>query len=260
MDKQLVEIARKTQYQAVSGRLSPKPDPKAILMVCDDARNITSRFFETILKQVPPPACDSGCHFCCYLMATVSAPEALAIAHHLRQSLAGKALRQLKLKLARSLKKTERLSSLDRIKAGVACPLLSTEGLCTIYENRPLDCLTYHSQDRTACEQKLADPKVVPPMNLQLRALAIGVKAGLGQGIAEAQLEQPALRYELIEALSIALNDPQAMQKYLAGKNIFRPAAIITDQKAGIGYKIKHAPAHLKREANRVLTDSLTDS
>ena len=36
-------------------------------------------------------------------------------------------------------------------KIGGACPLLSREGRCTVYDIRPLACAAYHSLDREAC-------------------------------------------------------------------------------------------------------------
>ena len=87
-----------------------------------------------------------------------------------------------------------------------------------------------------------------------MRAIGTGIKTGLGQGIVEANLEHPALRYELIEAIYICLNDERAMEKYLAGKNIFKPAAIIIDPERETSHKIKYAPPYLKAQAKRVIT------
>ena len=36
-------------------------------------------------------------------------------------------------------------------KEGGACPLLSKEGRCTVYDIRPVTCAAYHSLDRAAC-------------------------------------------------------------------------------------------------------------
>ena len=252
MNKQLIEIARKTQYDATAHRLGNAPKPENITTVVDDALTITTKFSDVIKQRSGPLACDAGCHFCCYLMATVSAPEALTIAQRLRETRSAQELKQIKHQVKRSLKRTKKLNSHARVRAKVACPLLSDEGTCTIYEFRPLDCMTYHSLSRQACEEIMEEPAQGHPMNVDLRAIGIGVKQGFGQAIAGADLETPALRYELIEAIYIALSDQHAMKKYLAGKNVFKPAAIITDNVTGIGYKIKYAPAHLRVEAKRV--------
>ena len=125
--------------------------------------------------------------------------------------------------------------------------------MCAIYDFRPLDCVTYHSMSREACEQLLVEPDRGHPTNIILQAIGIGVKTGLGQGMVDTRLEQPVLRYELIEALHIGLNDTAAMERYLAGKNIFKSAAIIIDPDDGIAYKIGHAPPRLKADAKRVI-------
>ena len=191
-------------------------------------------------------------------MATVSAPEALAIVQRLRASLTTKALKLLKQKLEQGYRQTKELDSVSRTKAGIACPFLRSDGGCSIYNFRPLDCMTYHSFSRPACEEKLNRPQREIPTSPEIRAIGRGVKAGFGQGIAEANLEQPALRYELIEAIYIGLKDNQAARKYLAGNNIFMPAAIITDSSSGIGYKIKYAPPHLQAEAESVINAEQT--
>jgi hypothetical protein len=186
-------------------------------------------------------------------MATVSAPEVLAVVSRLEKAWMPDKLDQLKQAVKLAFEQTKTLNNFDRARAGIACPLLTTEGLCAIYDYRPLDCVTYHSLSRPACEQLLMEPDRGHPTNAILQAISMGVKAGLGQGMVDSRLEQPVLRYELIEALYIGLNDRAAMKKYLAGKNIFKPAAIIIDPDTGAAYKIEHAPPRLKAEAKRVI-------
>ena len=44
-----------------------------------------------------------------------------------------------------------RADALVAKKTGGACPLLSKDGRCTVYDIRPLACAAYHSLDRDAC-------------------------------------------------------------------------------------------------------------
>jgi Fe-S-cluster containining protein len=247
------EYVRKVQYDTTRQTLGQPASASQIITLDDDAVKLTTGLMETAQQEPIPVACEAGCNFCCYLMATVSAPEVLAIVSRLEKTWAPSDLDQLRQQVQMAFKQTKMLNNHDRARAGIACPLLTAEGMCTIYDFRPLDCVTYHSMSREACEQLLVEPDRGHPTNAILQAIGVGVKTGLGQGMVDTQLEQPVLRYELIEALHIGLNDAAAMEKYLAGKNIFKTAAIIIDPDNGMAYKIEYAPPGLKAEAKRVI-------
>jgi Fe-S-cluster containining protein len=252
-DDSLSERVRSAQYDATIKLLSNGVRADNLLTLVDNARTLTSQLMNAIEQKSDPLACKVGCHFCCYLMATVSAPEALTIVQRLKETCSQQELEDIQQKIEWAYEQTQELDNLARVRARIPCPFLAEEGTCTIYAYRPLDCVTYHSLSRQACEEILVQPERGHPANAGLQAVGIGIKTGLGQGIVAANLEHPALRYELIEAMHICLNDEQAMGKYLAGKNIFKPAAIIIDSERGLSYKIKYAPPHLKAEAKRVI-------
>ena len=46
----------------------------------------------------------------------------------------------------------DRAKSLVAQGKGGACPLLSRDGKCTVYDIRPLACMSYHSLDRDRCQ------------------------------------------------------------------------------------------------------------
>jgi Fe-S-cluster containining protein len=50
-----------------------------------------------------------------------------------------------------------RRAELRRARGKGACPLLSRNGQCTVYAERPLSCGRYHSLDRDACRQCARD-------------------------------------------------------------------------------------------------------
>jgi Fe-S-cluster containining protein len=224
-----------------------------LLTLAQDALKRTSSLVAAATRKGSRLACHAGCDFCCYLMATISGPEALFIARRIQESFSAAGLNQLKQKINAAYQQTRQLDNLARIRAGIACPFLGEDGLCTIYAFRPLDCVTYHSLSRQACEEIMQQPERGHPTDPALRAVGIGIKAGLGQGIVDANLEHPAFRYELIEAMRICLNDRHAMGKYLAGKNLFRSAAIVIDEETGVSYKIRYAPPQLKAHAQKLI-------
>lgn len=247
------EAARQALFEATLERLGQGRTEKQILSLVEEALSLTSRLMEEAQEVSKPLACAARCAFCCYLMATVSGPEALAIARRLEESCSEEALVRLKQKLRTAFQQTKKMDNLSRARAGIPCPFLTGEGLCSIYSYRPMDCMTHHSLSREACEEVLGQPERGQPNNLAMKAIGAGLKAGLGQGLVEANLESPALRYELIEAIHLALNEERAMEKYLAGKNVFKSAAIVIDPEHRVSYKIKYAPPRLKKYAREVI-------
>lgn len=205
------------------------------------------------LVKAEPLACAAGCSYCCYLMATVSAPEALHIAAQLQEELAPQELLALKDRIKQAYDDSARLSNLERIKFHIACPFLGENDHCKIYSFRPLDCATHHSRSQDACKQLLNSGEDNRPTDSAITGLGVGIKTGIGQGLYLSGVEIPALRYELIEAVHIALNDRKAAEKYLAKVNIFSPAAIVIDPESGVTYKIVHAPKELKTSAQAMI-------
>lgn len=247
------EAARQAQFEATLDALDKDRTGNQILTLVEQALNLTSTRLEETWDKNKPLACQAGCAFCCYLMATVSGPEALAIAQQLRSSRSEEELARFKEKLRGAYQQTKKMNNLERAKASIPCPFLAAAGLCSIYEYRPLDCMTHHSLSREDCEILLEQPDRGHPTNPFMQAVGTGIKTGLGQGLAETGLEVPALRYELIEAIHLALNDERALDKYLAGKNVFKSAAIVIDPESRISYKIKYAPPQLKKYARQVI-------
>jgi len=76
-----------------------------------------------------------------------------------------------------------------------------------------------------------------------------------GDGIKSLPEQEKMLRSELIEAIHLALNDERALEKYLAGKNVFKSAAIVIYPESRISYKIKYAPPQLKKYARQVIAE-----
>jgi Fe-S-cluster containining protein len=247
------EAARQAQFKATLETLNRGTSGEQILSLVEEALNLASTQLEEARDENKPLACQAGCAYCCYLMATVSGPEALAIAYELRESNSNEELARLKARLRAAYQQTKKIDNLTRAKAGIPCPFLTGAGLCSIYAYRPLDCMTHHSLSREACEILLEVPDRGHPTNPSMQAMGAGLKTGLGQGLAEIGLEVPALRYELIEAIHLALNDERAMERYLAGKNVFKSAAIVIDPESRVSYKIKYAPPQLKKYARQVI-------
>jgi hypothetical protein len=108
---------------------------------------------DTIVKdeldshRYPKPACpdDGGCAMCCtHMRIVLSAQEATVVAREL-----------LRLTESERAEIAQRLPALGKSGPGSQCGLLDKQGLCTLYEARPINCRTYRSCAMTACEDRV---------------------------------------------------------------------------------------------------------
>jgi hypothetical protein len=141
-------------------------------------------------------ACRSGCSFCCHNAVSVSAPEAFRLADALRRLPA------------------EERASLER-------NVLAPDGACRRYAERPLPCIGLASFDRGACERVfrgLGKADLIPIDNV---LLSVSGAHNLALRLACRDVGLSSVRYELHDALVVALNDPDAERRWLAGEDPF---------------------------------------
>ncbi len=189
----------------------------------DTAALAATMLDKTIQKMPQAPAyqCAKGCNFCCHGAVSVSAPE-LFRAVRLIDSASG----------------IDKAGVIGRAKARSAatfeaalalrdpCPLL-VEGNCSVYEDRPMGCRQFVSTNaegcRTAFEKRTGELPYVPGAanaGLILRSLLMGAVASLGL---------KADTYELSSALVVALEQPDAEARWLAGEDVLA-GALVTPQ------------------------------
>jgi hypothetical protein len=174
----------------------------------------------------PPPvpiACGPGCPACCVAKVGVVAPEVLRIAAHLRATLDPEALAALTARVRLADEETRGLTRHQRVLAGIHCPLLSG-GSCSVHPVRPLLCRGWTSLDAAACARHFADPDAAPvaPAYAVGYELACAVLGGLGRATLDAGRDGALL--ELVAALRIALEVPDAAGRWDAGRPVFAPA------------------------------------
>ncbi len=161
-----------------------------------------------------PIACGKGCSTCCQAKVLVVAPEVLRIAAHLRETLDEGALGALLDRVREADAKTRGLSREARAEAHVPCPLLDSEGGCSVHAARPLVCRSWTSYDAGACEGYWEAPsgRLTPPQYAVGYELTQAVLAGLGKACFSAGRDGTPL--ELIAALRIALERPNAGERW----------------------------------------------
>lgn len=171
------------------------------------------------------PVCAPGCAFCCHLAVFASVPEILALAAHLRATLAPAELAARTAEIAAAAAAVGDLDRSARAASKRACPLLDGEsGRCTVYEARPLACRAYNSCDAATCERAFDQALTRWDVPVDLFQLTVGrnVRAGLLAAVHAGGLDPGP--YELSVGLHLALSEPDAEARWLAGETVFAAA------------------------------------
>ncbi len=180
----------------------------------------------SVLEAAVPIACQKGCHWCCHLKVSVTAPEVFWIAAYLRREAPPSQLSAVSERAARLAQDPRIFSSDAKAEAHIPCPLLSDRGACSVHAVRPLTCRGYTSTDAEVCRRMLDDDSelvtVNEPLARELAAVSLGLLAGIGAAGLQGEL------LELTAALHIALAEPDALPRWLAGEPVF--AAALSEQ------------------------------
>lgn len=176
------------------------------------------------VKGAPKPtACGSGCTYCCNLQVEISVPELASLVAYVEENFSKAETEALRARVQEAERRTRGLNSYERLFARVPCPLLS-DGQCSVYPARPLVCRGYNSYNWAICAQDLSYPRswrLIPHDSAQ-KNIYSDVLEGLSSGLKEEGLSSELL--ELIAALRIALDQPDACERWLAGDPVFDPA------------------------------------
>jgi hypothetical protein len=165
-------------------------------------------------------ACRSGCAFCCHNAVSVSAPEALRLARAVR-ALPDAERAEVERALAAHHARTEGQDMAALARARHPCALLSGAGTCRVYAARPLPCIGTASLDAGACEALLRAPDRAPQVPVDIAWVAASGAHNVALRLALREAGFPPPRYELHDALSAVLHDPDAERRWLAGEDPF---------------------------------------
>jgi len=172
-----------------------------------------------------PVACRAGCSWCCTttLVAT-SAPEILRIADALRQRMAPPELARLIERLNHRANRIAEMPEERRPHARIPCALL-IDHRCSVYEVRPLACKGWTSSSAEACEASYRSGWERPiPNGARRLGISVSVRQGVRQALDQGGLDGAKL--DLTVALRIALSEPDAAERWLAGEPIFAQAYV----------------------------------
>ncbi len=168
-----------------------------------------------------PVACKQGCNWCCHQHVTVLAAEALAIHEFIKGT-------ELEDRLRASIPAIVGTTPAARRAARIPCPFVGPAG-CAIYPLRPNRCRSVHSRDADYCQRRylgVVDEPVAAdrPIPVEPVLAADATLAGLAQALRGRGVAPDAL--ELIHALAVLTENPDAGAAYAAGADVFRAARL----------------------------------
>ncbi len=216
--------ARRAERLQTAQALKSARTPLTVIEVANQATALAEQTIAGLKKTYPPPAlaCREGCDWCCYLTVGTAVPEVVRIVDYLRRTLTPEQLHAFRERVVQLDDQRRRLKAARRGPVRLPCIFL-VDHRCSIYPVRPLTCRGCNSTSARQCEL-FVDPrnKAVVPMYVPQHRLTTFVLDGLRAGLGEAGLRGDLL--ELTGALRIALEDPEALDRWLAGESVFDSA------------------------------------
>ena len=184
---------------------------------------------DTKIAQVQrqPMACRPGCDHCCHRVVFSSVLEALAVAAYIEKALSVDRQLALSQRLQRHFAEVGPKMGQGLETLRTPCPMLEN-GMCSIYELRPLSCRAQFSQSVEPCIQAHNDPIRAFPASAPEEKLGAAAQAGLVAGINANGLWSQQVDFARVVGLALA--DPAGCTQYLFGKPVFETAAPVIDE------------------------------
>ena len=218
--------------KALSEGLDEPLEPEGLIELVNQAIYLSDWLWDEIksrhITDLENIACKKGCSWCCYKQVGVSPLEVFLISEHLKNKRKTFSLEDINSRLIALDQITNGLPSEARMAAQLPCAFL-VEGSCSIYEVRPLACRGGNSIDADLCRRHVEDMEnVQKEEELEGRPYWVhavpfhvmrALREGLTAGIKKWDLGQEKL--ELTAATRIALQEKNALENWIAGKDIF---------------------------------------
>jgi len=222
-NNECIAVAQQAERQTVIALLAEGRGTAQTRQVAQHA----AWFATQLAEQLVDPqgiACRAGCAWCCSLFVSATAPEIIQIADYLRATRPADELTALHERLVERELLLAGKTAEQRSAARLPCVLLVNQQ-CSIYPVRPLACGSWTSTNAQRCEEswRCHWSETITANQMQLWLYG-GVMLGLREGLDAYGLESEQL--DLATALRIALDMPDAAERWLAGEPIFAPARV----------------------------------
>ena len=168
-------------------------------------------------------ACKKGCSYCCHVIVDVSIAEVARALEVVARRFSAEDVAAL---TVRARENADRSRGTDALSYPIIPCAFLRDGECSIYEGRPLACRGEHSLDVTSCRQAYEAPlgeDVDGERDLPVVMTSSMIRFGLDLATRDAGF--PSGSYELQQAVAIALEQPGALERWLAGDDAFGSAS-----------------------------------
>ena len=175
----------------------------------------------------PSLGCRAGCSSCCHAPVGITIPDAVRLGLTILDDWDDPALEALRDRIGRHREAHRGLTGDARRRVGHPCPLLDEAGGCSVHQARPIECRGWNSLDASRCDAFRANPwaGVEIPTDLVQITIARSIAAGTQAGLKAEGLENT--RVDLAAALGIILDDPEVVDRWLAGEVGFAEAELL---------------------------------
>ena len=164
-------------------------------------------------KTEGPVACGKGCYYCCKTYVSVTIPEIFRVADAMRDQSAKAA------RVREAAAASARIHQTEREKQRVVCPILENKA-CSVYAPRPLVCRAVLSKSLEVClrifENNSGEQVPFSDNTVDVRGYVVVM---FQSALRLAGL--PHVHYEMNQALAVALDQPDAEARWLAGERVF---------------------------------------
>jgi len=218
-----IAVAQQAERQAVIALLAQDRSRAQTSQVAQQATWVAAQLVDQLVDP-QAIACRAGCAWCCSLFVSATAPEIIQIADYLRATRPASELAALHEHLLERELLLAGKTAEQRSAARLPCVLLENQR-CSVYPVRPLACGSWTSTDAQRCEESWRRHWAVTITANQMQMwLYGGVMLGLREGLEAYGLASEQL--DLTTALRIALDTPDAAERWLAGEPIFADARV----------------------------------
>lgn len=173
------------------------------------------------VKSDLPAECRRGCFWCCYPPVSVGVAEAVAVAEYVLREKSAKVRKDILARVNEYADWQLARTPKERLLGRKACPFLFN-GLCSVYEVRPMACRGYVSPTPDACERMAKDSEAMTLTDHTLSSFASnvslalsGIYGALGAGNGNLRI------YHFALVARAVLEDPSVVLRWLTGEDVF---------------------------------------
>ena len=169
-----------------------------------------------------PLACTSGCDWCCHLAVSACPHEVFLAADWIRKHLPAAQIDEILRRARAVIEETKGLPWKQRTLRVIPCPLLFNK-TCVAYPVRPAACIGWHSYDARLCEMYVKGDKDMRIKQChEIREGTYLVAHATAEVLTKYGFAASG-EVDLVKALTLVLETPDAAQQWVAGHRLFPP-------------------------------------